>query len=57
MPGVFFKARPDPEEKMLGQHHVEHMPVPGRPGSMLVMVHAKMAFAFFKTLFDRPALA
>ena len=31
------------------------MPMPGRPGSMFVFIHAELTFALLKALLDRPA--
>jgi nucleotide-binding universal stress UspA family protein len=38
----------------MGKHADQHMMVPAKKFSDLVMVHAQLAFAFFKALFNRP---
>ena len=40
---------------MKSEEDIDHMPVPGGPGTMFIFAHAGIAFAVFKTLLDSPA--
>ncbi len=42
-------------EEMQGQEDINHMTMPGWPRAVLIMIHSHLVFAFFKTLFNRPA--
>jgi len=53
--GVFFKTKPQPQQKVQREEHIEHMPVPCRPGAMFILIHANMAFAVLEALLYRPA--
>src|SRR5579863_2673585 len=44
----FFKADPKPQQEVQSEEHVDHVPVPGRPGAMLIMVHADLAFSILE---------
>ena len=39
----------------MGNEHIQHVAVPGAPGTGLVVFHAQMALAFFEALFNWPA--
>jgi len=53
--GVFFKAKPQAQEKVKGQEHENHVPMPGWPGTVFIFSHADVLFSIFKTLLDPPA--
>ena len=53
--GVFFKEQSHPKHKMKCQKHIPHMPMPSRPGTMFIAIHADLALAFLKALLYRPA--
>ncbi len=40
---------------MLSEKHVDHVAVPGRPGTVFVVAHPKVALALLETLLDGPA--
>lgn len=53
--GVFFKLDSKAQHEMEPERDVDHMAMPGRPGTMLIMIHSELAFSFFKALLDGPA--
>ncbi|MBI4574619.1 MAG: DEAD/DEAH box helicase family protein, partial [candidate division NC10 bacterium] len=53
--GVFFKPKPQAQQEVEREEHVEHVPVPRRPGPVLVLVHADLALPVLEALLDRPA--
>ena len=40
---------------MKSETDIDHMPVPGGPGTMFILVHAGIGFAVFETSFNPPA--
>ena len=37
------------------QEHINHMPVPGRPGAVFIFSHADISFSVFEALLNAPA--
>ena len=40
---------------MKRQEHINHMPVPGRPGAVFIFSHAGISFSVFEALLNAPA--
>ncbi len=53
--GVLFKPNPQPKQKVEGEKHVNHVSVPGWPGTVFILIHADLTFPILEALFDRPA--
>src|SRR5574341_39876 len=53
--GVFFEPNPQAQEEVEREEHVEHVPVPRRPGPVFIMIHADLALPVLEALLDRPA--
>src|SRR5574342_335194 len=53
--GVFFKPDPQAQQEVEREEYVEHVPVPRRPGAVLVLFHAALALPVLEGLRDRPA--
>lgn len=51
----FFSHPPHLDGKQMCYHYKKHMPCPSRITTAFIMGHTKIAFAFFKALFNRPA--
>jgi len=53
--GVFFKLNSESQHKMQPKKNIDHMTMPGWPGTMLIMIHPHLAFSLFKALLDGPS--
>ena len=53
--GVFFKLDSKSQHKMQPKKNVDHMAMPGWPGTMLIMIHPQLALSLFEALLDGPS--
>ena len=53
--GVFFKLNPKSQHKMEPKENIDHVPMPGWPGAMLILIHPELPFSFFEALLDWPS--
>ena len=52
--GVFFKLDSESQHKMQAKKNVDHMAMPGGPGTMLIMIHPQLTLSLFEALLDGP---